>query len=135
MVLEHQQLTHEILGAAIDVHRRLGPGFLEVIYAKALEVELASRRISFERELSVPVFYRGVEVGRHRIDLLIARTIVVELKVIRALENVHFAIVRSYLSALGLEHGLLLNFAGLTVIAKRVSSLRPNRISPGFLGS
>ena len=56
MVLEHQQLTHEILGAAIDVHRSLGPGFLEVIYAKALEVELASRRISFERELSVPFF-------------------------------------------------------------------------------
>lgn len=135
MVLEHQPLTHEILGAAIDVHRSLGPGFLEVIYAKALEVELASRRIPFERELSVPVFYRGVEVGRHRIDLLVARTIVVELKAIRALENVHFAVVRSYLSALGLEHGLLLNFAGLTVIAKRVSSLRLSRVVPGFLGS
>ena len=75
MALEHQHLTHEILGAAIDVHRSLGPGFLEVIYAKALEVELAARRIHFERELSVPVFYRGVEVGRHRIDLLVARTI------------------------------------------------------------
>lgn len=135
MVLEHQQLTHEILGAAIDVHRSLGPGFLEVIYAKALEVELASRRIPFERELSVPVFYRGVDVGRHRIDLLVARTIVVELKAIRALENVHFAVVRSYLSALGLEHGLLLNFAGLTVIAKRVSSLRLSQVPPGFLGS
>jgi GxxExxY protein len=135
MALEHQLLTHEILGAAIDVHRSLGPGFLEVIYAKALEVELAARRIHFERELSVPVFYRGVEVGRHRIDLLVARTIVVELKAIRALENVHFAVVRSYLSALGLEHGLLLNFAGLTVIAKRVSSLRLSRVLPGFLGS
>ena len=135
MALEHQHLTHEILGAAIDVHRSLGPGFLEVIYAKAFEVELAARRIHFERELSVPVFYRGVEVGRHRIDLLVARTIVVELKAIRALENVHFAVVRSYLSALGLEHGLLLNFAGLTVIAKRVSSLRRSRVLPGFLGS
>ena len=120
MPLEHEELTHAILGAALKVHRALGPGFLETIYARALEIELLERRIPFDRELKVLVLYGGRRVGEHKLDLLVRRTIVVELKAVRSLDPVHFAIVRSYLRALGLQHGLLVNFAGVTLQAKRV---------------
>ena len=120
MPLEHEELTHAILGAAVTVHRSLGPGFLETIYARALEIEMSERQIPFERELKVLVFYRGHQVGEHKLDLLVRRTIVVELKAVRSLDPVHFAIVRSYLPALGLQHGLLINFSGVTLQAKRI---------------
>ena len=133
MDLEHQELTGRIIGAAIEVHRGLGPGFLESVYENALAIELRDRRIPFQRHLDVPIFYRNVEVGHHRADLFISDQIVVELKAIRNLEDVHFVVVRSYLCALKREHGLLLNFAKPTLIVKRVSGKR--FCSPGFLGS
>ena len=74
----------------------------------------------FQRQLTVPVLYQGVEVGLHRLDLYVADLIVVELKVVKELDDVHFAVVRSYLRALGREHGLLLNFAKPTIEARRV---------------
>ena len=120
MPLEHEELTHAILGAAVAVHRALGPGFIEAIYARALEIELSELKIPFDRELRVIVLYRGHPVGEHKLDLLVRRTIVVELKAVRSLDPVHFAIVRSYLRALGLQHGLLINFSGGTLQAKRV---------------
>jgi GxxExxY protein len=119
-MLEHEELTGEIIGAAIEVHRTLGPGFLESIYENALAVELDRRGISFSRQLEVPVFYRGVEVGRHRLDLLVANLIVVELKTVREVADSHFVIVRSYLRAVGQEHGLILNFAKPTLEIRRV---------------
>ena len=118
--LEHEELTGEIIGAAIEVHRTLGPGFLESVYETALVVELRHCGLRFERQLSVPIVYRGVEVGLHRIDLFVADEIVVELKAIKELVNEHFAIVRSYLRAAGRDHGLLLNFAKPTLEVKRV---------------
>lgn len=118
--LEHEELTGEIIGAAIEVHRALGPGFLESVYETALVVELRHRGLSFERQLSVPVVYRGVEVGLHRLDLFVADEIVVELKAIKELLNEHFAIVRSYLRAADRDHGLLLNFAKPKIEVKRV---------------
>lgn len=118
--LEHEKLTGEIIGAAIEVHRALGPGFLESVYETALVVELRHCGLYFERQLSVPIVYRGVEVGLHRIDLFVADEIVVELKAIKELLNEHFAIVRSYLRAAGRDHGLLLNFAKPTLEVKRV---------------
>ena len=120
MKLEHEKLTGEIIGAAIEVHRALGPGFLESVYETALVVELRHCGLCFERQLSVPIVYRGVEVGLHRIDLFVADEIVVELKTIKELLNEHFAIVRSYLRAAGRDHGLLLNFAKPTLEVKRV---------------
>lgn len=120
MTLEHEEITGQIIGAAIEVHRELGPGFLESVYEKALVVELNQRKISFVRQLSVPVLYRGVEVGLHRIDLFVADEIVVELKAVSELINQHFAVVRSYLRALGRCHGLLMNFAKTTLEVKRV---------------
>ena len=120
MELEHEDLTGQIIGAAIEVHRRLGPGFLESIYENALVVELKKSRLIVSQQLEVPIFYDEVEVGKHRIDLFVEGTIVVELKAIKNLEDVHFAIVKSYLLAIGQQHGLLLNFAKVRLEVKRV---------------
>ena len=120
MVLEHEDLTGQIIGAAIEVHRTLGPGFLESIYDNALAIELRHRDVGFSRQLSVPVLYRGAEVGLHRPDMSVADLIVVELKTSRALIDRDFVVVRSYLRAVGREHGLLLNFAKPTLETKRV---------------
>ncbi len=120
MALEHKALTEKIIGAAISVHRQLGPGFIESIYENALVIELRKNGLHVEQQVEVAVEYDGVEVGRHRLDLYVDNTIVVELKAIKALENIHFAIVRSYLKAIGKKHGLLLNFAKETLEMKRV---------------
>jgi GxxExxY protein len=120
MALEHEALTERIIGAAIEVHRRLGPGFLESVYEKALMIELKKRGLTVEDQVKILVTYDGVEVGRHRLDLFVEDTIVVELKAIKNLEDVHYAVVRSYLKAAGKNHGLLLNFAKVTLEIKRV---------------
>lgn len=135
MVLEHEELTHQIIGVAIEVHRALGPGFLEAIYSQAMGIELVRRDIPFEREVKAPVRYRGVEVGMHRLDLRVAGLIVVELKAVRTIEDVHFAVVRSYLRAVGLRHGLLLNFAKPTLEARRVSARSISQAPPHVLAS
>ena len=94
----------------------------------------SNRGLKVEQQVEVPVEYEGVEVGRHRLDLLVEETIVVELKAIKNLEAVHFAIVKSYLRAVGKEHGLLLNFAKPTLEVKRVICQRAKSF-PGFLAS
>jgi len=121
-VLEHEALTKRIIGAAIAVHRQLGPGFLESIYEVALSIELRKQGLRFDRQRRVPIFYDDIEIGFHRLDYLVEGEIVVELKAIKSLEDVHFAIVRSYLKATGRKHGLLLNFATPTLDIKRVLS-------------
>jgi len=134
MVLQYEELTSRVIAAAIEVHRRLGPGFIESIYEHALIVELHKRGLKVEEQVEVPIEYEGVEVGRHRLDLLVEGTIVVELKAIKNLDNVHFAIVKSYLRAVGKEHGLLLNFAKPTLEVKRVICQKAG-ILPGILAS
>lgn len=120
MKLEHEDLTGKIIAAAVDVHRKLGPGFLESIYENALIIELRKRGLKVEQQVEVIIEYDGVDVGRHRLDLLVEDTIVVELKTIKNLEDIHFAIVKSYLKAVKKEHGLLLNFANVKLEPKRV---------------
>ena len=120
MALPHEELTGKIIGAAIEVHKALGPGFVESVYENALVLELRARDVPVQRQLTVPVIYRGSEVGLHRLDLFVAEQIVVEIKAIRGLEDVHFAVVRSYLRAVGRQHGLILNFAKPTLETKRV---------------
>ncbi len=122
MALEHAELTEGIIGAAIEVHRRLGPGFLESIYEQALLIEFARRGIKAEHQVPVTIRYDEIIIGEHRLDILVDDTIVVELKAIKTLEDVHFAIVRSYLRATGKQHGLILNFAKPTLEIKRVSA-------------
>ena len=119
-MLDLEERTELIIGAAIEVHRALGPGFLESVSEAALVVELGHRNIPFARQFTVPVVYREVEVGLHRLDLFVGDQVVVELKAVRELAPEHFAVVRSYLRAVGREHGLLLNFANVTLEIKRV---------------
>ena len=118
--LVHGGLTGQIIAAAIEVHRKLGPGFIESIYQKALILELKKRGLKVDKEVDVAIQYDGVEVGLHRLDHLVDNTIVIELKAIKDFEDIHFAVVRSYLRAVGKEHGLLLNFAKVTLEVRRV---------------
>ena len=120
MALEHEELTERIIGAAIEVHRRLGPGFLESVYEKALIIELKKRGLALQNQMDVIIVYDGEEVGCHRLDLFVEDTIVVDLKAIKNLDDIHFAVVRSQLKAVGRQHGLLLNFAKTTLEPKRV---------------
>lgn len=120
---EMQSLTSSVIGAAITIHRALGPGFVEAIYENALCIELDERDISFERQLGVSVFFREVELGFHRLDLLVDGVLVVELKAIERLGGAHFATVRSYLRAFDIQHGLILNFGRTTLDIKRVAAL------------
>ncbi len=120
MALEFEELTGKIIGAAIEVHRQLGPGFVESIYENALVYELRKRGLKVEQQLETPVFYDDVEVGKHRLDLLVEGEIVIDLKAVSELHDVHFAIVKSQLRAVKRKHGLLLNFAKVTLEVKRV---------------
>lgn len=117
--LRSRAVTQRIIGAAISVHRSLGPGFLEGIYEEALAVEFTLSSILFVRQKPVTLFYKDHQIGEHRLDFLVEDLIVVELKAIRALEDIHFAIGRSYLKATGLHDGLLLNFATSPLTIKR----------------
>jgi GxxExxY protein len=119
-LLRDSEITESIIAAAITVHRELGLGFLESVYEQALAVEFAVRGIAFVRQHVIPLFYRDHQIGEHRLDFVVEGKIVVELKAIEALENVHFAIVRSYLKAAGLSDGLLLNFSSMPLTVKRV---------------
>jgi len=120
MALELEDLTSRVIGCAIAVHKELGPGFLESIYEQALLVELRHAEISVRHQEEHAILYRGTEVGLQRFDLLVEDMLVVELKAIKALEDIHFAQTRSYLKALKLKHGLLLNFASMPLTIKRV---------------
>src|SRR2546425_5133830 len=119
-ILRDSEITEPIIAAAIAVHRELGPGFIESVYEQALAVEFALEGIAFIRQKPIPLFYRDHQISEHRLDFLVEDKIVVELKAIDALENVHFAIVRSYLKATGLADGLILNFSTMPLTVKRV---------------
>jgi GxxExxY protein len=113
-------LSGRIIEAAIAVHRELGPGFLESIYESALKTALRHRGMAYEAQKEVTVFFEGEEAGVHRLDLIVEAEIVVELKAVKALEDIHFAQVRSYLKATRLHVGLLMNFHASTLIVKRI---------------
>ena len=104
------KLAYEVIGAAMEVHRTLGPGFLESVYEEALCFELAKRDIAFERQVEVSIKYKGHAVGKGRLDLLIEKKLIVELKTIERFAPIHQAQVISYLKATGLQLGLLINF-------------------------
>ena len=118
--LGHKELSGQVIASAIQVHQTLGPGFLESIYEAALCVELDLRGIRYERQKGVPLSYRGHPVGEHRLDLLVDGVLVVELKAVKALEDIFFATTRSYMKAVDVEDGLILNFATMPLTIKRV---------------
>ena len=99
-----------VIGAALEVHRDLGPGFLESVYAEAMAVELGLRGVHFERQRPVSVLYKGHEVGEGRLDFLVDSSLVVELKAVEKLLPIHQAQVLSYLKAVRCHLGLVINF-------------------------
>jgi len=117
---QFEELSSRIIGAAIEVHRELGPGFLEGIYEEALKIELSEQSMHCDSQKEIKIEYLGVEIGVHRLDLLVEKKIIVELKAVKELTDIHFAQLRSYLKAAGLRVGLLLNFAKPTLEIRRV---------------
>jgi GxxExxY protein len=107
---EDEALAHVIIGAAIEVHRVLGPGFVEVVYEKALMHELQLRGVQVERQLDVRVPYKGIQLDGQRLDLLVGGRVIVELKAVSELHPLHHAQLLSYLKSTGLRLGLLINF-------------------------
>ncbi len=120
MPLELESLTNEVIGACIAVHKAKGPGFLESIYENCLKIEFRKRGIKAEFQKEVEIYYEEELVGTHKLDVLINDELVLELKAVKTLEDIHFAQVRSYLKATNLKHGLLINFATITLTPKRV---------------
>jgi len=119
-----EELTEKIINACINVHKELGPGFLESIYHNALKIELERQKLAFESEKEIEVKYLDIIVGIHRIDLLVEDEIVVELKTVEDLSKKYYAQVRSYLKAMKKEIGFLVNFADFTIDVRRVESER-----------
>ena len=117
---QFEELSRKIIGAAIDVHRSLGPGFLENIYEEALKVHFTENGLKFKSQQEVKIGYLGVVVGTHRLDLVVEEQVIVELKAVKELADIHFAQLRSYLKATGLKVGLLLNFGKPTLEVKRI---------------
>ena len=117
------QLTEQIIGAAIEVHRVLGPGLLESIYEEALCIELELRNIPYKRQVEVDVIYKNRTIKGQRLDLIIADEVVVELKAVSRLPDVVMAQVLSYLKATGLRRGLAINFSEARLVngVKRIS--------------
>jgi GxxExxY protein len=118
--LRTEALAHDVIGRAIAVHRALGPGFVEAVYGRAMEIELRLARIPFDAEVCITVSYRGTPVGRHRLDLLIGRRVVVELKALPGVEPLHRSQVLAYLRATGCRLGYVFNFGTATLGIGRV---------------
>ena len=112
-----EAVVRAVIGAAIEVHRALGPGFIERIYHEALCLELRSRSIPFERELAITVNYHGIPITGQRVDLIVDGRVIVELKAVSKLDPLHEATVISYLKTTQLRVGLLLNFHAPTLTA------------------
>jgi GxxExxY protein len=110
LTVEAERLMHETIGCAIAVHRALGPGFIESIYRKAMCIELESPRLAYECERSIVVTYRGIAISGQRVDLIVGGLVIVELKAVVGLEEIHRAQLISYLRTTGLRGGLLINF-------------------------
>ncbi|MBK6647459.1 MAG: GxxExxY protein [Anaerolineales bacterium] len=117
---KHSDITGKIIGAAMKVHSTLGNGFQEVIYQRALDIEFPKWELSAERELEMSIFYDGFEIGKRRVDFLVEQKVMVEIKALTALEDVHLAQAINYLEAYNLEIGLLLNFGAKSLQYRRV---------------
>ena len=118
--MEHEELTHKIIGCAMEVHRYLGNGFQEVIYQRALAIEMALQGLSFDREKEMPVYYKDEHIGTRRVDFFVENGIMVEIKALIQLEDVHLAQAINYLEAYNMKIGLLINFGARSLQFKRV---------------
>ena len=122
-------ITHKIIGCAMQVHNTLGNGFQEVIYQRALAIEMRLAELSFQREMEMPIFYRDEQIGTRRVDFFVEDCVMVELKAMEKIEDVHKAQGINYLEAYNIADGLLINFGGLSLEFKRLYNKR--LITPG----
>lgn len=128
---KYSDLTGKIIGCAMKVHAALGNGFQEVIYQRALEIEMADEGISFSREHNMPIYYKKQQIGTRRVDFLVEEIISVELKALTELEDVHLAQAVNYLEAYDLEVGLLINFGAKSLQFKRLANKKFNQKNQG----
>ena len=117
---KYSELTGKIIGCAMRVHSALGNGFQEVIYQRALEIEMRLESLEFQREMEMPVIYRDEQIGTRRVDFFVENEIMVELKAIIELEDVHLAQAINYLEAYNVKTGLLINFGSKSLTFKRL---------------
>jgi len=118
--MKHEELTHKIIGCAMKVHSTLGNGFQEVIYQRALSIELTKQGLGFQRELEMKIYYEGIDIGTRRVDFFVEDIIMVEIKALIKLEDVHLAQAMNYYQAYHLPIGLLINFGSKSLDFKRV---------------
>ncbi|MDP4265248.1 MAG: GxxExxY protein [Bacteroidota bacterium] len=119
------ELTGKIIGCAMEVHRFFGNGFQEVIYQRALAIEMSNQGLHFSMEHEMEIFYKGQRIGLRRADFFVEGKIIVELKAVKELEDVHLAQAINYLEAYKLSIGLLINFGNTSLQFKRV--MKPNK--------
>jgi len=119
---KYSELTSKIIGCAMTVHQTLGNGFQEVIYQRAMEIEMRLAGLHFSREHEMPIYYREKQIGTRRVDFLVEEVISVELKATTKLEDVYFAQAINYLEAYNLEIGLLINFGETSLNFKRLTN-------------
>jgi len=123
---KYEKITKKIIGAATEVHSTLGNGFQEVIYQRAMDIEMRKSGLSFVREFNMPIFYDSEQIGERRVDFFVESIISVELKAREVVEKVHYAQASNYLEAYNIEVDLLLNFGGISLEFKRLENPKYN---------
>ena len=122
--MKYEDLTHKIIGCAMKVHSTLGNGFQEVIYQRALAIEMTKQGLGLQREVEMKIYYEGEDIGTRRVDFFVEGKIMVELKALIALEDVHLAQAMNYCQAYNLPIGLLINFGARSLEFKRVYNVK-----------
>lgn len=118
--MKHEEITRRIIGCAMTVHKTLGNGFQEVIYQRALEIEMRLDKLKFQREMEMAIFYREEQIGTRRVDFFVEDCIMVELKAVLQTDDAHLSQAMNYLEAYKMEIGLLINFGARSLEFKRV---------------
>ena len=133
--MEKDELTYKIIGCSMKVHNTLGNGFQEVIYQRCLAIELDRAEILFQRELDHDIYYEGIHVGTRRADFVIGNKLIVELKALIKLEDVHLAQAKNYVIAYDFPRGLLINFGGTSLQYKLIFNPKYNSVHPNSVNS
>jgi GxxExxY protein len=118
--MEKEPITYSIIGCALKVHNTLGNGFQEVIYQRCLEIELRKTDFNFAREQEQAIYYQGIHVGTRRADFVVENKVIIELKAVIRLEDVHLAQAKNYVAAYGYPFGLLINFGAKSLEYKLI---------------
>ena len=123
----YSEITGKIIGCAMKVHQRMRNGYQELIYHRSLVIEFKKENIAFQDEIELSIFYEGIEVGKRRVDFLIDKKVLLEIKAVAELNDTHLAQALNYLEGLNLEIGLLLNFGSKSLEVKRIINNKVRR--------